>query len=216
MKERRVKPYFRFADPGRRDGALHWIPDNFPALLGDKHLTLADQLIMRLITARNDLEDPDRSSVARAMIDRVTQALHGFDPGLVKDKHELIATALDLSKMEGPTYSTAWKRNGMEFAVDVGKETVNLNGFIGGIADLDLRARLAESTIRSVLPSAKLPMDVLKRAVELWPNTKQRQARSEAIHALARALGCDKRSLMTLLRQARQRVRDRHRNARRK
>jgi hypothetical protein len=44
---------------------------------------------------------------------------------------------------------------------------------------------------------------LVRPAVELWPQRKQREKRSRAVHDLARALDCDCKSLMTLLRQAR-------------
>ncbi|HXN31050.1 MAG TPA: hypothetical protein VN894_04280, partial [Polyangiaceae bacterium] len=47
--------------------------DDFSAVFGDKHLTLVDQLIMRLINARNDLDDPVRGLQARSLIDRIMQ-----------------------------------------------------------------------------------------------------------------------------------------------
>jgi hypothetical protein len=78
---------------------------------------------------------------------------------------------------------------------------------------LDVRYQLAESIIRSALPSVRLPPKVLRRAIDLWPMSKGRE-RTQAAHALAKALGCDARTLMTMLRQARVRLRDRARNAR--
>jgi hypothetical protein len=205
LRERRGKPCFRLAHPEKKDGALHWVPDNFPAVFGSKHLALVDQLIMLLIKARNDLDDPERAALARDTIDRTMQALHDFHPDLVKDKHELILTALDASKMEG----LSWTNRGMGVGAVVGKGMVPLDQFISGIWDLDLRTRLAETIIRNALPSVKLSKGVLQCAVELWPKTKQREARSHAIHELAKALGCDARTLLTQLRQARQRMRSR-------
>ena len=76
----RVKPCFRYAHPDKGDGALHWVPDDFPSFLDDKHRTLVDQLIMRLINARNDLDDPARGLEARALIDRIVQTMGDFDP----------------------------------------------------------------------------------------------------------------------------------------
>ncbi len=205
VEPRQVKACFRFAHPEKGDGALHWVPDDFPAVFGDKHLTLVDNLIMRLITARNDLYDPARGPDARSLIDRIVQAIGAFDPNSMFARHELIVKALDGSAR--PLCSPV-------VTAHTGVRTAD-GGVLEGtklipnpLADLTIRVWLAESTIRAALPSAKLPPGVLRRAVELWPETKQREARKRAVRELARALDCDVPSLTTMLRQARGRLRE--------
>jgi hypothetical protein len=65
--------------------------------------------------------------------------------------------------------------------------------------------------LQEALPLAKVPREVIGEAVELWPQAKRRTARTKAIRALARCLHCDSPSLLTMLRQARKRLRDRRR-----
>jgi hypothetical protein len=197
---RRRKPCFRYANPDRGDGALHWVPDDFPSFLGDKHRTIVDQLIMRLIGARNDLDDPARAPEARSLIDRVVQAIADFDPDSTIARHELIVRALDGSTAmaTAPAYGPLGELVPSPFA------------------DLELRVFSAEATIRTALPSAKLPPGVVRRAVALWPDTKRREARTRAVRELARALDCDVPSLLTMLRQARSKLRNRRAASRRK
>lgn len=114
-KPRRRKACFRFARPVTQrdgkivslDGALHWVPDNFPAVFGAIHLRLVDNVIMQLIEARDDLDDPEVAPRARALIDLLVQAIGGFgDPGSTLRRHELTRTVC-------PAY---WAARGTSFA----------------------------------------------------------------------------------------------------
>jgi hypothetical protein len=81
-------------------------------------------------------------------------------------------------------------------------------------ADLPLEHRIAFAAVEfgEAQPYLKPPTtDVLRRALDLWPQTKRREERTQAVRELARALNCDCPSLMTMLRQARKRLRDRRR-----
>jgi hypothetical protein len=181
------------ANPEKRDGKKHWVPDNFPTLFGDKHLILVDGLIMRLISARNDLDDPAAGPKARFLIDRIVQAFGEFDPDSTLARHELIVRALDHS------------------ARLVTAPVVRAAGAAAGpspFADLEVRTFSAEAMIRGALPSLSLPRGILRQAVELWPDTKHREARTRAVRDLARALECDVPSLLPMLRQARKRLRE--------
>jgi hypothetical protein len=195
------KACFRFADPEKRNGALHWVPDDFPYVgppaaadfphgvrplgLRDRHKALCDGLIMKLINARNDLAEPDRAPAARALIEKMVHALRGYSDGTLS-RHELLVSALDGAARE---------------------ESANWGTLLVSV------------TLDDKLPGVKVPYQVLYEAVRLWPQTRQREARTRAVRAVARALGCDAkdgRTLMTMLRQARTRLRQRRADARRK
>jgi hypothetical protein len=188
-----IKSYFRLADPGNPDSSFHWIPDGFPTsqvgLAGDRHLSLCDGLIMTLIKARGDLEDPERAPAARALIEGFAQSVGRFDPRSKEARRELMVQALD-------TCEILAERQPEHFG------------------DLGLRTVFAESLIRNSLPSVKLPAGVVTRAVERWGKKRGVEARDAAVRELARALGCDSASLPTMLRQARRRARVRWKQGR--
>jgi hypothetical protein len=172
------------------------VPDDFPYVgppvaldfphgprpfLRDRHKALCDGMIMNLINARNDLEDPVRAPAARALIEKMLRGFLGFSDGKLS-RHELLVAALDAGASS------------------------NLGELLAGMI---LFEKLPEA-------EARVPYDVLYEAVRLWPQTKQREARTRAVRALAKALGCDAKNVMTMLRQARTRLRERRAAARRK
>jgi hypothetical protein len=149
---------------------------------------------------------------ARELIDRLVQALHGLDP---KKKNKQSRLSLMLRALEAATEHHQSYLAARDGGV-VENSTVRLDGFLNGIVNHDLRMQMAESIVRGVWPSVKLPKGVLARALELWPQTKQREARTRALHDLAKAIGCDRPTLLTQLRQVRMQMRDQRRTARRK
>ena len=80
---------------------MHWLPDGFPAVFGDLHLTMVDGLIMRLITARGDLDDPERSARARRLIGTVVQAVQGGNSRSKGFRHEVMVEALAATERDG-------------------------------------------------------------------------------------------------------------------
>jgi hypothetical protein len=161
------------------------VPDDFPDFSGDMDVARADSLIVQLFQARREIREPhwkQWAPYARALVDRVWQAAVPF--GLARsskqERYEMIVHLLDQgARLLGEGHAI---EHGIMFA---------------------------DVTIREAMQGRRVPEDVLRRAIELWPQQKQRQARTRAVREMARALGCDGRSLMTQLRQARTRMRDR-------
>jgi hypothetical protein len=183
-----VLPYL---DP--ETGTRRWLPDDFPTprfgLVRDRHLAICDGLILDLIGARRDLDDRGRAPAARALIEQMFHALDGVDAERKLVRQELLVSALD--------------------------EVTSQDGY----PDDGFRALGVCSIIGSQAPELRPPIETALAAVELWTQTKRREARTQAVRELARALDCDAKdgpTLMTMLRQARQRLRERREDARRK
>jgi len=156
-------------------------PDDFPNYRGDRELARVDGLIVMLFQERLSLSDPRWRAVARARIERTRIAL--IDYG-------------------NAPYSTAVRR---ELLVRVLDQSALMPG------PIDDRLGYVQAVLGEAMPEAKLDPDVVRAAITLWPVTKRRVDRSNAVRALARALRCDSRALMTMLRQARRRIRKRRR-----
>ena len=83
-------------------------------------------------------------------------------------------------------------------------------------APIEMRTDYVCYLLSEAMPWTRIPRDVVRNAVSLWPERKQKESRLCALRELARTLGCDAPSLPTMIRQARGRVQKRPEAARRK
>lgn len=160
------------------------IPPDFPDFSGDLDVRIADTLILMLLEAREQLRDPVWRLRARAVIEGARRVLVSF----------------------GEADTSLERRHEMLVHVLDEAQVLPIEG----------RVMFAKALFGEALPYIKkFPTpDTLRRALDLWPQTKRREERTRAVRELARALECDRPSLMTLLRQARKRLRERRRSRR--
>jgi hypothetical protein len=112
---------------------------------------------------------------------QMLHALHGTKPGSLFVQ-ETIVVALESANDEG-------------FASRLGPQWT-----------IGQRISIAEDLLGVRLPGVNVPTAVLQRAIELWP-TRQKAQRTAALHALAKAMGCDVRNITQALRTAKSRWR---------
>jgi hypothetical protein len=162
------------------------IPPDFPNYERDRDTSIVDTLIVMLLQERVALSDPTWRPAARARIEAARAALVPFG---------------------NAPYSTKVR---YEMLVDALDRSEVLT------APIELRAGFVQVVLGEAMPDATLDPEVVRDAVALWPEKKARHARTRAVRALAKALGCDHLSLLTMLRAARMEMRDRRVAARRK
>ena len=162
------------------------VPADFPNHDGPREVAIVDTLIEVLFLARRDLTDPPDEPRGRyGSLWRVEQARRALIPF-----------------GDAPYTKAARRALLVQLLDDI--DQVTRHG--GDVLNWLMGARIM---IGEALPYSRPPADdVLRRAFALWPNHKQRAARSAAIEELARALGCDAKSLPVMIRQDRKKRRD--------
>jgi hypothetical protein len=164
-----------------RDPAIR-LPDDFGGPAEDPDVARADGLIVQLLQARQEIRDPElaRSAPgARALVDRLWRSAVPFGTAAhsLQVRHEMMVHLLDQGAR-----------------------------LLAEGHDIEHGVMFAEATIFWAIPGLALPREVLREAIRLWPESKRRQARTDAVREMARRLRCDRPSLMTMLRQARGRI----------
>jgi excisionase family DNA binding protein len=162
------------------------VPNDFPNFTGDRDIAIVDTLIFMLFGDRDLLDNPVWRPTALARIERARSAIIPFG--------------------RAPTARSVR----LELMVTALDRSVKVD------APLELRVQFVQILVGEAMPDAKLDDEVIRDAVRLWPEKRQTEDRTRAVRELARALRCDVPSLMTMLRAARKRVRERIRDARRK
>jgi hypothetical protein len=183
------------------------IPADFPSW-ADPEVATVDSLLVQLLLARRTLRDPAFGDGARATIERARQALVPFGTALrrVTVRHEMLVHVLDVAadlqrdrKAQFAEAERQAKKSGGAMPMD--SATTHE-------AIVDEATALARTLIRDAM-AVEIDRQTARLAVALWPQAKRREARTAAVRGLARALDCDSRALMSLLRQARKRLADR-------
>lgn len=153
--------------------------DQLHVTLLQRNIAIADTLIFMLRQARASLGDRTWGALARNQIEAARSVL--IDYG------------------DAP-YSRARCH---ELLVDVLDQSERCE------ESIEMRARIVLLRLSEALPETEIDFDTVRDAVLFWPLKRRRAARSNAVRELARALDCDTPSLMTMLRQARARIRAR-------
>lgn len=162
------------------------VPADFPNHDGPREIAIVDSLIEVLFLARRDLTDPPRDPRWReGSLWRVEQARRALIPF-----------------GNAPYTKTARRALLMQLLDDIERVVRQKGEFVHWLM-------AARTMIGEALPYSRPPSDeVLQRVFELWPNHKKRVARSAAIRDFARALDCDSKSLLDMIRQDRKKRRD--------
>lgn len=161
------------------------IPADFPNFCGGLDVAIVDTLIVILLGDRDLLNDPLWRPQALARIERARSAIMPF--GMAPRS---VTVRIEM----------------MVTALDKSAEFE---------APLESRVRFAQVLIGEAMPGGAINDELVREAVRLWPDKRNTEARLRAVRDLARALKCDSPSLMTMLRAARKRLRDRKSSARR-
>jgi hypothetical protein len=146
---------------------------------------IVDSLILMLLQERASLSDPTWRATALARIENARRAMVDFG--------------------DAPYFSQVRH----ELLVNALDWSAKLDG------PIEQRVAFVEVVLGEAIPNVPIAPGVIRKAVDLWPKTKQRTARARAVRELARALHCDVPSLPTMLREARSRIRNRLAHARR-
>jgi hypothetical protein len=148
------------------------LPDDFMMPDADEAASDADGVIYMLLHARNCLGHPTHDASARETIRRMLAALHRIDIDAKGVRQAAIGRVLD---------------------------DVHAAPFVG--LPLETKTDVAAMMLRAALAGMTVGRGVLRQAVELWP-TRQRDRRTTAVRALAKALDCDAPTIMQILRNA--------------